>query len=93
MRSKGTKGLQALSVSEKVMFFRKRLHMSQQELDEAAAIGPGAISKIESGKRTPKPEVLYKIGVALGLDAKELSLLVGLNFYTGDLVIELGSVH
>lgn len=81
--------IQNLSIGEKVRFFRKRQRMSQLELDTAAKIGVGAISKIESGKRSPKPGVLYKISVALNLDAKELSLLLGLNFYTDDLVVEI----
>ena len=51
---------------------RKTRHMSQEELASRANLHAVAITYIETGKRLPKLNTLYKLASGLGVKVEEL---------------------
>jgi len=52
-------------ISKRVQEIRLRLNLSQKQLAEKALVPQSTISDIESGKRTPRWDTLYKIASSL----------------------------
>jgi DNA-binding XRE family transcriptional regulator len=73
-RDAGEPGFQArvdarvadLALARKVRALREKRGLTQAELAERAGTGQAAIARIESGKATPKLDLLARIAVALG---------------------------
>lgn len=59
-------------VRRRIRELREAQGMTQEALGEAAGVSVDAITRIESGKRTPTLETLAKIAGALGVSAKDL---------------------
>jgi transcriptional regulator with XRE-family HTH domain len=51
---------------------RKARHLSQEELASRADLHAVAITYIETGKRLPKLNTLYKLATGLGVSVEEL---------------------
>lgn len=69
------------TIGDRVKFYRLRLEMSQLEVESKAGLSTGTISRIESNQISPSKETLFKIGLALNMEAKEIAYIFGLNFY------------
>lgn len=61
-----------MTTSETIKNRRECLGYSQAELSRMAEITPGALSQIESGKRTPATQTLMRISTALGVSIDHL---------------------
>lgn len=57
---------------EKVLYFRKKKKLSQEELAELANLHRTYIGQIESGKRNIALKNVEKIAKALGVSVKDL---------------------
>lgn len=69
--------LNLLTTGEKIKNFRKRIDLSQLELETAIAASPGSVSRIEAGKVNPTKETILQLGKVLKLTEKEISDLLG----------------
>jgi transcriptional regulator with XRE-family HTH domain len=54
----------------------KQKPTSYQDLAELTSLSKGYVSLLAQGRRKPRPEVAERIGRALGLESKEIALLV-----------------
>lgn len=62
-----------LEIGQRVRFYRKKKHLSQEKLAELSGTHPTYIGQIERGEKNATIEVLYKI--ARGLDVPMSCLL------------------
>ncbi len=58
------------TLGQKVKYFRKKAHFTQEVLAEKVNVHPTYIGKIELGKNNPSYLLLYKIIQALNIDFK-----------------------
>lgn len=77
----GNKKVKPLTIGEKLKFYRTRIHNSQLDLEVAAGLSVGTVSRIENGHIEPKLETVMKIAEALALTNKETAFLLGINLY------------
>lgn len=68
-------------IGEKLKFYRKRSELSLDDLSKLCGVSASYLSKIEKSERMPTIKLIHKIGEALKLESKELSYLLGVNFY------------
>lgn len=61
-----------MNTGELIRFYRKRKHLTQAGLGEAAGLSEPAIRNYELGNRTPDREQLEKISKALGVTPDSL---------------------
>ncbi|MFX1499383.1 MAG: helix-turn-helix domain-containing protein [Promethearchaeota archaeon] len=69
------------TLGAKVAFYRRRLELSQQELEDAAKLASGTVSRVESNLVLPTRGTLFRIANVLRLDKKEVAYLFDINFY------------
>lgn len=69
------------SLGEKIIFYRKRMELSQIRLEESAGLSTGNLSRIEKGKVVPTLETLFKLAEVLNLNPIETAYLMEINFY------------
>lgn len=58
------------NIGENIRKFRKKANLTQKELAEKCGLAEITIRQYETGKRTPKTEILAKIADALGLQCR-----------------------
>lgn len=63
---------------ELIRRYRRKHSISQLDLECAAGLSFGTISRIEKGKNSPSKETLYKISEVLDLSQIEMANLFGL---------------
>lgn len=63
----------AVTVGERLRYWRERRALSQRELAEAAGMGQNTIWRTESGEATPHPATLRKLAQALGIRVDQLT--------------------
>lgn len=66
-----------LTIGQKLKFFRKRLGISQLDLEVSADLSEGSISRIENDLIVPLSDTLRKISKYLKLNSREISYLNG----------------
>jgi transcriptional regulator with XRE-family HTH domain len=64
-----------LTLGEKIRFFRKRLNLSQMDLEDLMFASNGTISRIESDRVNPTKETIGIIASALKLNMIEKAFL------------------
>ncbi len=57
----------------RIVYLRKQLGWSQEDLALEAGINKNYLSDLERGRRNPTLRVLEKIAIALGIDVSELT--------------------
>lgn len=65
--TQNTKSRNAITVGEKIKYYRNIRGISQEMLGNLSGINPATIKKYEYGIRNPKPDQLLKITNALGI--------------------------
>ena len=65
--TQNTKRRNAMTVGEKIKYYRNIRGISQEMLGNLSGINPATIKKYEYGIRNPKPDQLLKITNALGI--------------------------
>lgn len=68
-----------INYGKRLKKLRKAKNVSQLELEMAAKMSPGVVSRIENGKISPTKETLFKIAQALELDLPQTLHLFGLD--------------
>jgi transcriptional regulator with XRE-family HTH domain len=66
-----------LLIGDKIRELREKSGMTMSELSEKSGVSQGALSLIETGKRTPGTSTLLKIAKGLGVDVSEFAPLEG----------------
>ena len=61
-----------MAVRDNIVHHRTKLGLTQRELAEKAGLTQGAIAKYELGINTPSLNALFRLAVALDVDASEL---------------------
>ncbi len=59
-------------IGSRIRHRRDQVHISQEELADAAEMTPTYLSQIENGKRNPSLEALFRIATALAIDLADL---------------------
>ena len=57
----------------RIVYLRKQIGWSQEDLALEAGINKNYLSDLERGRRNPTLRVLEKIAIALGIDVSELT--------------------
>lgn len=70
---------QSASIGDKIKGFRQNRNLSQLELELAAGLTSGMISRIENNLTNPTKETIIKIAQSLGLNMAEIFYLFNLN--------------
>ena len=66
------------TLGEKIRYFRKRIGMTQLDLELGIDAASGSISRIENNEVNPTKETLHKIAKSLNLNPAENSILMGI---------------
>ena len=61
-----------MTIGERITAIRKGKKIPQKKIADDLGVSPALINQYEKGKRNPKPEQLFKISHALGVDMYEL---------------------
>lgn len=61
-----------MNVGESIKNIRQNRKLSRKELSDISNVSPGYIEEIESGKKTPTIDILYKLSTALSVTISEL---------------------
>lgn len=64
-----------MDYSKAIRLARARRGQQQRDLAKAAGLDPSYVSLLESGRRTPSPEVIEKLAVALAIPLPLFELL------------------
>ncbi len=59
-------------VMERLKKVRLKENMTQQELAAATGLTQGTLSRLENGRRRPRPKTLRRLAEALGVEPEEL---------------------
>lgn len=68
-----------ITLGEKIKFYRKRVALSQLDVEVSTNMSIGSLSRIESNEINPTKETVFKIADYLKLNQKDLSNLLGIN--------------
>lgn len=61
-----------MTVRDNIVYYRTQRGFTQRELAEKAGLAQGTIAKYELGQKTPSIGTLFRLAVALDVDASEL---------------------
>lgn len=61
-----------MALQDNILRHRDRLGLTQRQLAEKAGLSQPAVAQYELGQKKPSLNALFKLAVALGVDASEL---------------------